>query len=96
MKINEKRGGEVFDADHLRRYTLGDTAQSMKRQTKMHKNGHVGSNRRRLIEMPSSKQVDAGAQRRPLSRKSLLRSAAWAGQVEIGCQEVWKILNSSS
>jgi HPt (histidine-containing phosphotransfer) domain-containing protein len=26
MKVNEKRGGEVFDTDHLRRYTLGDTA----------------------------------------------------------------------
>jgi HPt (histidine-containing phosphotransfer) domain-containing protein len=26
MKTNEKRRGEVFDTDHLRRYTLGDTA----------------------------------------------------------------------
>jgi len=26
MNMNDKRGGEVFDIDHLRRYTLGDIA----------------------------------------------------------------------
>jgi HPt (histidine-containing phosphotransfer) domain-containing protein len=26
MLMKEKRSGEVFDTDHLRRYTLGDTA----------------------------------------------------------------------